>query len=312
MQNLKAGVVFVVFLMLTGLAGCGGESGPAPRQFTLGVCVSGVDDEGAQWLQQGAAAKLDGQRMGIDEVTLRWAVADDAIEQASMVRGWVAEGIDGLAVMAAGDAVNEALIDARAAGVEVVAFLRDAGGEARSVYLGVNERMTARLVVRQLRAMADAPGAVALVGDSPLREAVQAALAGDTDRWPVHEGWPLASAGLKALVALGVDSAMMQPLREGAARGVRTLAVGWRPELGGLIEDGVVEQAIAPNLVNWSGEAVAVLLSRLREGNADPRVVLVRPTVISPHRLVDWRGRIESAFDAALTSDWRLDLRGAR
>jgi ribose transport system substrate-binding protein len=166
------------------LAGCNdAENGSAPAAaapaadtpevtYTIGVIAKSNGQPVFQAARTGARAAAARLTEDLDGVTVKveWRTPpqEDAQLQAQYVEQLVASGVNGIAISVSdANVLNSALQAAVAKGVVVVTFDSDAPESGRMAYYGVDDVEAGKEVMRQLAAVMDEQGTVAVLTGNP-------------------------------------------------------------------------------------------------------------------------------------------------
>ncbi len=132
------------------------------------------------------------EKYGID-VQIRWQTpnTEDAQQQAQYVEQLVNSGVDGIAISCIdANLLTDVLKDAVERGIAVMTFDSDAPNSGRMAYYGVDDKAAGAEVMRQLAAVLDGEGQVAVLAGNQAATNLQSRVAGVIEEAKNYEGIP--------------------------------------------------------------------------------------------------------------------------
>lgn len=295
--------VLVVLTLLSPVASISAQT----RTVTIGVIGKIESNPVYQAAHAGArlAAKEVGQKFGAN-VTIAWRTpaTESAAQQAAIVRGFIKERVDGIAV-AASEAVSLSPVidEAAAAGIPVVCYDSDAPKSKRIAYVGVDDIEFGRAILRQLAEAMNQRGTVAILAGNQQALNLQLRLKGireEAARYPnmqltndlTFEHEQLPSAVVEILTRItktrkdvdGWASIGSWPLQRAnsipwEAGTVKLVAGNAVPEELAYVKSGHVQSLVGVNAFQLGYNAVTVLLDKIVNGVAPQRSILHAPLV---------------------------------
>jgi len=278
---------FLWFLGIVGLAVVAAAAPPQPRKVRFALMPKQLDNPVFEYARIGAMDKA--RQLGV-EVIWSAPVSNDEAKQAELLRSFIAQKVDGIAVSCTNpDILSGPINDAVAAGIPVTTWDSDSPKSKRVAFYGLDDYKAGEFIAREVGELIGGRGKVAVLSGVPdatnlvtrvkgvhdymakhfpevrllptvfchddvdkAVQAVQSTMRANPDLsgWAMVGGWPLFSAS-------GLNSI--------DAAKTKVVAVDPLKEVWPWIEQGKLQVGVGQKVFDWGGKSVE-LLWRLQRG----------------------------------------------